>query len=84
MKEDHWLNLLRARAIENTFYVAGCNLIGPSFCGRSSLFDPFGVQLAGAGEEEALLVGKINADRIDVVRKKLPCLLNRRRDLLPG
>ena len=84
MKEDHWLNLLRARAIENTFYVAGCNLIGPSFCGRSSLFDPFGVQLAGAGEEETLLIGKINADRIDVVRNKLPCLLNRRRDLLPG
>lgn len=84
MKEDHWLTLLRARAIENTFYVAGCNLIGPSFCGRSSLFDPFGVQLASAGEEETLLIGKINTDRIDVVRQKLPCLLNRRSDLLPG
>jgi len=84
MKEDHWLNLLRARAIENTIYVAGCNLTGPSFCGRSSLFDPFGVQLVSAGEEETLLLGKINANRIDIVRQKLPCLLNRRSDLLPG
>jgi predicted amidohydrolase len=84
MKEDHWLNLLRARAIENTIYVAGCNLTGPSFCGRSSLFDPFGVQLVSAGEEETLLLGKINANRIDIVRQKLPCLLNRCSDLLPG
>jgi predicted amidohydrolase len=84
MKEDHWLTLLRARAIENTLYVAGCNLIGSSFCGRSSLFDPFGVQLVSAGEEETLLLGKINANRIDIVRQKLPCLLNRRSDLLPG
>lgn len=59
MKEDHWLTLLRARAIENTLYVAGCNLIGSSFCGRSSPFDPFGVQLVSAGEEETLLLGKL-------------------------
>lgn len=84
MKEDHWLTLLRARAIENTFYVAGCGLIGPSFCGRSALFDPFGVPLANAGEEEELLMGEVNAGRIDGVRRKLPCLQNRRRDLLPG
>jgi predicted amidohydrolase len=84
MKKDHWLTLLQARAIENTLYVAGCNLIGPSFCGCSSLFDPFGVKLASAEEEETLLLGKINADRIDMVRQKLPCLLNRRSDLLPG
>ena len=83
MKEEHWLNLLRSRAIENTLYVAGCGLTGPSFCGRSSLFDPFGVQLVSAGEEEKLLLGDINVDRIDAVRQKLPCLQNRRKDLLP-
>jgi predicted amidohydrolase len=82
MKEVHWLTLLRARAIENTFYVAACNLIGPSFCGRSCLFDPFGVLLAGAGEEETLVLGEISTDRIESVRQKLPCLQNRRRDML--
>jgi predicted amidohydrolase len=83
MKEDHWLTLLRARAIENTLYVAGCNLIGPSFCGRSSLFDPFGVPLTDAGEDESLLFGKVSNDRVDAVRQKLPCLQNRRSDLFP-
>ena len=78
IKEAHWLTLLRARAIENTLYVAGCNLVGPSFCGRSGLFDPFGIQVAGAGEEETLLVGTIDADRVDRVRQKLPSLRNRR------
>ena len=84
MKEVHWMNLLQSRAIENTLYVGGCNVTGSSFCGRSSLFDPFGVQLVSAGEEETLLLGAISTDRIDSVRQKLPCLLNRRKDLLPG
>ena len=83
MKEDHWLTLLRARAIENTCYVAGCNLVGPAFCGRSTLFDPFGVPLAGAGEEPALIFGQVSAGRVAAVRQKLPALENRRRDLLP-
>jgi predicted amidohydrolase len=81
MKEDHWLTLLRARAIENTFYVAGCNLVGPSFCGRSTLFDPFGTPVAGAGEEPSLIFGRVCAERVAAVRKKMPCLENRRRDL---
>ncbi len=82
MKEDHWLTLLRARAIENTCYVAGCNLVGPAFCGRSTLFDPFGVPVAGAGEEPALVFGRVSAMRVAAVRQKLPALEHRRRDLL--
>lgn len=81
MKETHWLTLLAARAVENTIYVAGCNLIGPGFCGRSAVFDPFGVQLANAGEAETLLIEKISTERIDSVREKLPCLKNQRSDL---
>jgi predicted amidohydrolase len=78
VKEVHWTTLLQARAIENTLYVAGCNLVGASFCGRSALFDPFGIQVIGAGEGEELLVGTVCADRISAVRKKLPSLENRR------
>jgi deaminated glutathione amidase len=40
LKEDHWLTLLRARAIENTCYAAGAVLTGKSFIGRSAAFDP--------------------------------------------
>ncbi len=81
MKEDHWLTLLRARAIENTFYVAGCNLIGASFCGRSTIFDPFGVPVASAGEGEDLVSARISSQRVQSVRQKLPSLQNRRKDL---
>ncbi len=81
LKEDHWLTLLRARAVENTCYVAGCNLTGSAFCGRSSVFDPFGVPMSGAGEEETLILGRIDPGRIEEVRGKLPCLGHRRREL---
>ncbi len=78
VKELHWTTLLQARAIENTLYVAGCNLVGAVFCGRSALFDPFGIQVIGAGEGEELIAGAIDPERIRAVRKKLPSLENRR------
>lgn len=82
MKEDHWLTLLRARAIENTFYVAGCNLIGRAYCGRTTIFDPFGTPVASATEDEDLLIVRVSAERVRSVREKLPSLQNRRKDLL--
>lgn len=82
LKEDHWLTLLRARAIENTVYVAGANQAGGPFCGRSAAFDPFGVQLADAGETEGLVLFDARSQRIAEVREKLPSLTHRRRDVL--
>lgn len=81
MKEDHWLTLLRARAIENTVYVVGANQVGERFCGRSAGFDPFGAMLADGGEREGLVVVPIEPSRVDEVRRKLPCLSLRRKDL---
>ncbi len=81
MKEEHWLTLLRARAIENTFYTAGCNLIGKAFCGRSTVFDPFGVPVASATEDEDCLIAPVSAERVRAVRAKLPSLRHRRKDL---
>lgn len=80
-KEDHWLTLLRARAIENTLYVAGCNLTGKAFCGRSSVFDPFGVPVAGAGEGVQTLYADLDRARVQSVRDKLPALQHRRHEL---
>ncbi len=82
-KEDHWLTLLRSRAVENTLYLAGINQVGPTFCGRSCLFDPFGVLKAQAGEGPEGLVVKLDAERIAQVRSRLPVLRHFRRDLLP-
>ena len=84
MKETHWLTLLRARAIENTLYIAGCNLMGTAFCGRSAVFDPFGVLAADAGEAETLVAAEVRIERLEAVRQKLPALRHRRNDLLGG
>jgi predicted amidohydrolase len=84
LKEEHWLTLLKARAIENTVYMAGANLTGGAFSGRSAIFDPFGVLIAGAGESLGLVMGKIDIDRIKEVRAKLPTLEHCRMDLFVG
>jgi len=81
-KEDHFITLLKARAIENTMYVLCSNLCGSNFCGRSSIFDPFGIQLCDAGEEENLIYVSIKKDRIEKIRKTLPCLKHRQKDIL--
>ena len=81
MKEAHWLTLLRARAIENTMYICGANLCGEPFAARSAIYDPFGAALAGTGEQEGLVCGRLERSRIDEIRAKLPCLANRRGEL---
>ncbi|MFF2449154.1 carbon-nitrogen hydrolase family protein [Neobacillus sp. NPDC058068] len=78
MKEDHWQTLIRARAIENTMFVCGANLVGDIFSGRSIIVDPMGVMLASAGEEETLIVSDIDLDRIQRVREKLPSVRHRK------
>ena len=53
---EHWLTLLRARAIENQAYVIGVNRTGnePRFAytGRSIVVDPHGTVILDAGESE--------------------------------
>ena len=81
LKEEHWLTLLRARAIENTVYLAGINQCSSPFCGRSALFDPFGVLLAGAGEDDVLVSGLIDKKRLTDIRARLPVLDHTKEDL---
>jgi len=84
LKEDHYLTLLKARAIENTLYVGGADQTGGEFCGRTSLFDPYGVPIAGAGEGPALVLGEISLARLDEVRSKVPTLRQCRLELFRG
>ena len=57
-KEEHWVTLLRARAIENTVWVAAVGQVpdpdekptrAPTGVGRSMLIDPLGVVRADLG-----------------------------------
>lgn len=81
MKDEHWSTLLKARAIENTIYVFGVNQIGNIYNGLSMVYDPMGVRVASAGEEETLIQATIDKERTKRVRTGLPCLENRRPEL---
>ena len=53
VRREHWMTLLRARAIENQAYVCGVNRVGPAadgleHSGDSRIFDPLGNPIAEA------------------------------------
>ena len=80
---DHWEVLLRARAIENTCYVAAAAQIGetrpgkPSY-GRSLIADPWGLVVALAPDEEGVIFADLHRERVARVRQNLPSLASRR------
>lgn len=79
LKEDHWETLLRARAIENTCWVAAADQAIDTTVGRSMLIDPMGVVRCSLGEERGmLLVGEVDPARTAAVREALPSIRNRR------
>lgn len=80
---DHWEVLLRARAVENTCYIAAAAQVGetrpgrPSY-GRSLIADPWGLVLALAPDEESVIFADLDRERVDDVRRNLPSLASRR------
>jgi deaminated glutathione amidase len=81
MKEEHWSVLVRARAIENTMYVAAAAMTGSHYCGRSMIVDPFGVVTSMLGEAEGVAVGEVSEERLAEVRARLPLIAQRRAEL---
>jgi predicted amidohydrolase len=81
MKEEHLHVLAKARALENTVFLAVASQTGRIFTGRSLVVDPFGVSICDAGEEEGLAVTEIDTDRVARVRKILPSLGHTRWDV---
>jgi predicted amidohydrolase len=83
--KDHWHVLLRARAIENQYYVAAAAQVGetlpgkPAY-GRSLVVDPWGTVLAQAPDEETVIVAELGRARLREIRAKLPSLANRQAD----
>jgi predicted amidohydrolase len=81
--KDHWHVLLRARAVENQYYVAAAAQFGetrpgrPSY-GRSLIVDPWGIVLAEAPDEPGVIAAELDRDRLEDVRRRLPSLASRR------
>jgi deaminated glutathione amidase len=80
--KDHWEILLRARAIENQCYVAAANqwgvhAEGKASYGRTAIVDPWGVVLAQAPDEDAVVSAELDRAHMERVRRALPSLANR-------
>jgi predicted amidohydrolase len=80
---DHWEVLLRARAIENLSYVVapaqcGQHAPGRRTYGRSLIIDPWGLVLAQAPDGEGVILAHLDYERLQRLRRALPCLRHRR------
>ncbi|MEE2038128.1 carbon-nitrogen hydrolase family protein [Nocardiopsis sp. CT-R113] len=79
LKEEHWRTLARARAIENTVYVAASGQAAPTGAGNSMVVDPMGTAVAALGEQSfAVATARVSADRVEEVRGVNPALSLRR------
>jgi predicted amidohydrolase len=87
-RREHWLTLLRARAIENQAYVAGVNRVGLggglTYSGDSVLFAPDGTELGKLGDNQEILTCEVDPAAVASWREKLPALLDRRPEIYTG
>ena len=80
--KDHWLPLLRARAIENQCYViapgqAGAHGGKRHSYGKSTIIDPWGIPIAIAADGVGSAVARIDFCHQDRIREGLPCAQHR-------
>jgi len=90
LKEEHWITLVRARAIENTVWVAAVGQVpdpaepptrAATGVGRSMLVDPLGVVRLDLGPAAGLAVADVDVGLVQTVRATVPSLANRRDDV---
>ena len=68
IRDDHWLTLLKARAIENQCYIIGVNRVGKdrehSYLGHSVVYNSYGEMISSFSEEEENIYIEICKDDI--------------------
>ncbi len=84
-RREHWLTLLRARAIETQAYVVGVNRVGEGgglrYSGDSMAFAPDGTPLTDPASVEATLFAEIDSKKVAEWRETFPALRDRRDDV---
>jgi predicted amidohydrolase len=72
VRDEAWRSLLKARAIENQMFVAGCNARGEEG-GQSYVFDPMGTLLAKTGTvaDQAGCTVELDCAMVRSVRKRM-------------
>ncbi|MEG0772781.1 nitrilase-related carbon-nitrogen hydrolase [Clostridium sp.] len=85
-RKEHWITLLKARAIENQCYIAGINRVGSGdgldYSGNSLIIDPMGNVVSSALDGmEGLIIGELDLDLVKSLREKFPLKNDRRENL---
>lgn len=81
-RREHWMALLKARAIENQAYLLGVNRVGEgdglAYAGDSRIFDPLGEARASGPEGEVTtLTAEVDPAVVADVRARFPFLSER-------
>ena len=76
---DHWLALLKARAIENQCFVVAANQVGQKGrkvrkYGRSVIIDPWGTELARCPDKPSICLAELDFEVLEEARRGLPAL----------
>ncbi len=83
-RREHWITLLRARAIENQAYVIGVNRCGSDpnleYAGDSMIIDPRGEILLGAGSAEGVIHADADLNLLFEYRQSFPALSDVRQE----
>jgi len=83
-RNEHWITLLKARAIENQVYILGINSVGKNnglcYSGDSCIFDPLGNKLKELSNEEGIIFEDISIN-IDKLRADFPVKFDRKVNL---
>jgi omega-amidase len=88
-RNEHWITLLKARAIENQCYVIGVNRVGSDptlkYIGHSLVIDPLGRVLLDAGTREGIFVCKTElfVKKARDLRRGFPVIKDRRPAVFP-
>ena len=81
-RREHWLTLLRARAIENQAYIVGCNRVGEggglTYVGDSIIIDPLGHVLNQAAAQTCTITADVSHNVVHEARARYPFLRDRR------
>lgn len=84
-RREHWISLLKARAIENQCYIAGINRVGDGhglhYSGDSMIVDPLGNIISSLYMEEGLIVANIYKENVTEIRNSFRLKEDRRESL---